>query len=225
VRLGSWPRATARALLTPWRPLADTLPPRQALIVAASHVLAAALLSTLLSNWIYLAVKGVVKGADEMDLGADDLPPDSIVQVAVGLGGSVLIWSAVLALVVLVALTVARELYEADAGGFRRASAQALTSSAWMLPWALAWLLALTVRPPGLVMPGRWPLGETMDVRQRLPSLLALYALAWAPGLPPRARRVESGLWRTTLALGLFALAWLALFRLTPWLSIEAFCG
>src|SRR5205823_4193831 len=71
------------ALMTPWR---TNVPARRvketwAWPIAAFHIAAAALHSTLLSSWTYLAGKGVLVGRTEMDLGQDDLPPDSLRQV------------------------------------------------------------------------------------------------------------------------------------------------
>ena len=111
------------------------------MLLAAVFVLAAAGLSTLLSTWTYLIGKGLLLRAGEMDLGRDDLPTDTVGQVAVSFFVSIGIWVALLALMVGVAVAVADWLYRADRAGLRVAIRRTCALTIWFVVWAVGVLM------------------------------------------------------------------------------------
>jgi hypothetical protein len=223
----SYVHAAARSLLTPWStaPYAERLAGWPVVLLGLGCALAAAGLSTLLANWTYLAAKGYVQGWSEMDTGQDDLPPDSSLQVAFGLTVTVAIWTLLLLLAVAVCREVARWIYGDDQEGLRAAISQAWLSTVWFVPWAAAMLLIQIVRGGHLGRPARWPLGETFEIRPRLAVLLFFFPWVWAVGLHVPRRRAMGRLILVLLCVGASWLAWAGVFRLLPWVSIEAYTG
>src|SRR5712692_2880216 len=73
----------AAALVAPWTAgrRARDVSAVWASAVAAVHIGVASALSAVLSSWTYLAGKGLILGPTEMDMGQDDLPPDTRGQV------------------------------------------------------------------------------------------------------------------------------------------------
>jgi len=123
--------AALQALLAPWSFTADAprISTRTATRLAGFHVAVAAGLSVLLSTWTYLIGKGVLMKAGEMDMGMDDLPADSIRQVASGFAGAFCVWIALLVLAIGVAVAVADFVYGADRAAFRVAVRRAAAAT------------------------------------------------------------------------------------------------
>jgi hypothetical protein len=248
-----WPVVSfcAAALFSPWNlgARARTLPDRWAAIVGASSVLVAAALSTVLSSWTYLAGKGLLLGRTEMDMGQDDLPPDTLKQVALGFAGSFVMWSALLVLVLVLCAIVADTVYRDDRTAVKRALRCAGGTSVWLVVWALAVLASNSVRhhevrhPEAAVRayaqirqqgfagssalsPGP-PLTEPLAGHRRLTTLVVLFPLLWSIGLPaPESSRGRSRRWGiAAAALSLWWLAWITCTRLLPWVTIDGFLG
>lgn len=195
--------------------------------VAAMHMVAAAGVCVLSSSWVYLAGKGIVLGAGEMDTGEALLPPDSPGQVAAGLIASFSIWLVALTAVVGVCALAADLTYVRDAFGFATALRGAAVLSIWFVAWAGLMLIVNLERGQRLLHPARWPTGENWDVRDRLVYLAILFPIVWASGLPPRVG-VDGRPRRMAVVIGAAAISWMAwigLWRALPWVSIEAYAG
>lgn len=74
-------------------------------------------------------------GWNEMDLGHDDLPPDSPMQVGLGLLLACLLWGVLLCLLLGVCRSIARGLYGRDHEACRRAVRQARVLTVWLPAW------------------------------------------------------------------------------------------
>jgi hypothetical protein len=240
----SWYALTlAVSLLLPWRlgerarTLSGATP---AVLFAVFHVVLGALLSVLLSSWTYLAGKGLVLGPDQMDLGADDLPFDSVGQVLIGLSGAGLCWSLLFFLVGAVCLLVADRLYSTDRVGFRTAGLSAALATPWLVVGAAAMLVvngvlrdelfhpAAAIRAYAQLRQKGWPPGVTLTVRDRALWLGAVFPVVWASTLWPPTGRPRSAVRSFRFALLAVAACWLvwwALLRALPWAAIEALAG
>jgi len=222
--------STTRALISPWRADAGLLmtgPKWRPIVIAFFHITIAAVVCTLTSNWVYLAGKGIVLGAPAMDLGGDDLPPDTIGQVAGGLIGSMLVWAAMMAAMVGVCVVVADWLYLHDGAAFGNASKRACLLSIWFVVWAVAMMVANLERGEAFFHPARWPDGDTWEVRDRLIYLVVVFPVLWAVALRPAAGRrnplIVAGF--VTAAIVACWIAWVGLWRATPWVTIDAVTG
>jgi hypothetical protein len=231
---GTW----TAAVLLPWR-LARLAPleSRWAARFAVLNVLLAAVLAAGLSTWTYLIGKGLVLGLDEMDLGHDDLPPDSALQVGLGLALSGLLWVFLLGLLPGVCRIVARRAYAGDPAAGRRAVGQARVLTAWLPVWALL-MFALNgalhgeLRHPAAAIRARAQLrldrpGEArhLDAPARFLPLVFGFPALWALGLLPPAGSARG---RLGFASGVAVASWLCLllvFRLLPWSFITAWTG
>jgi hypothetical protein len=245
-------RLLLSALLAPWtlhRHTGNVAPARLAWIAGAA-ILAAAAMSTTLSSWTYMAGKAVLlPSQNEMDLGHDDLPPDSVVQVAAGFAGSFLVWAILLVLVLVVSAAVADAVYGADRDGVATAMRGAAVLGVWFVVWAAAVFAANAVyedemrhpaaavrayaqlnqqgfRGSSVMAPGpveREPFGAP----GRFAPLVVFFPLVWSVGLPV-ARRREGAVARLktiAAATALSWLAWWAVWRLLPWIRISALAG
>ena len=226
---------------------AASIPLSWAVAWAAGQVLAAATLSTALSSWVYLAGKGLVLGRHEMDMGQDDLPPDSVRQVVSGLAASVFVWALLFGLALLICILVANVVYRSDRVRFRSAVRWTCAASVWLVVWASLILLGNAWRHDELkhpaaavrayaqlrqqgfqgssaISPG--PLeAEPLRGRTRLASLLLLFPIVWAVGLPSKGVQPRR---RWLTFAGSIALWWLiagGVARLLPWITIDAFLG
>jgi hypothetical protein len=222
--------AVAAALRSPHRiddgPLA-TGSARTLAIVVAFHVLLAAGICTLSSNWVYLAGKGMVLGPGQMDLGGDDLPPDTAGQVAAGLVATGVIWCAMLLLSFGMCVVVADWLYRAHTYAFRAAVRRTALATVWFVVWALITFGVNLERGGRLFHPARWPAGETWEARDRLIFLVVLFPIVWAFALRPVGGELNP---RRTVpfvaaAVVLSWLFWFGLWRAMPWIAIEAYTG
>jgi hypothetical protein len=217
--------------------------------LAALNIVAAAVLSTLLSSWAYLAGKGLLLGPGEMDLGQDDIPPDTAWQVATGVIGSSLVWFLLLALAVGLCVVVADTIFRRSRTLFRAAARTACAGTVWLVVWTLSVLLINGARHGELrhpaeairayaqlrqqgfsgrsaVNPGA-PEAEPLVVRGRLLAVAGFYPFLWSLALPGLDRRnPRAGRWRVVaLAVTLGWLAWSLMWRLLPWVTIEAIAG
>src|SRR5262245_56314678 len=129
----------ARALFSPWSPgrASDRLSPLAAASLAGMFVAAAVALSTLLSTWTYLAGKGLLLSAGEMDMGRDDLPADSVSQVLGALAGSAIIWTFLLILALVICVAVADAIYFGDREARHVALKRTGVLTIWFVVWAL----------------------------------------------------------------------------------------
>jgi len=240
----SWYALTlAVSLLLPWRlgerarALSRATP---AVLFAAFHVGLGAILATVLSSWTYLAGKGLVLGLDQMDLGQDDLPFDSVRQVLFGLLGAGLLWLLLLCLVGAVCLLVADRLYPTDRVGFRNAGLSVGLATPWLVVGAVAMLLANAVLRDELFHPEAairayaqlrqkgWPPAVALTVRDRALWLGAAFPVIWVStlrlpsGQPGGAARSFAF---ASLAVAGCWLVWWALLRALPWTALEALAG
>jgi len=242
--------AIVRGLFAPWtldRPSAS-IQPRAAVFITAVFVLAAAAASSALSTWTYLVGKGLLMAAREMDMGQDDLPADSIVQVASGLVCSLIVWTLLLLLVVGVCAAVADLLYRRDRSMYRAAMRRTAAVTVWFVVWAVGVFAVNEVREREIRHPAaairayaqlkqQWFRGssawgpgpierEPLVARGRLRALVAVFPLIWSLVLPrPRDGRMASRLALVGAAIALSWLAWWALWRLLPWTTFEALAG
>ncbi len=237
----------AAALVAPWTAgrRARDVSAVWASAVAAVHIGVASALSAVLSSWTYLAGKGLILGPTEMDMGQDDLPPDTRGQVLAGLGASVVAWAALLLLILLTTLIVADLLYSSEKVRRGTAWRAACGATAWFVVWAAVVLAANGVRHHELrhpaaavrayaqlhqqgftgssaLSPGP-PEEEPLAGRGRLAPLAFLFPVLWAIGLPDRVGRRR---WRLVVAavVSWWAL-WIAVGRLLPWATIQAMLG
>ena len=240
---------TARALFMPWS--FDRAAPISAwsvAVVTAVGVLGGAACSTLLSTWTYLVGKGLLVTVREMDMGMDDLPADTVAQVAASAAASFLLWTAILLLALAVAIVVADAIYRSDRTAFRIAVKRTGAMSVWFIVWALVILAANSLREHDVRHPAaairayaqlnqHWFRGssafapgpiemEPLVGRGRTVWLAIAFPIVWALSLPRRGTA-----WSTKPALAMAAavalswIAWAAVWRLMPWLSIETFTG
>ncbi len=218
---------------------------RWAVVLAAVHVGIAAAFCTLLSSWTYLAGKGLLLGPTEMDMGQDDLPPDSVSQVVAGLGAAFITWTALLLLLLAIAWITADLLYAGDRQRRRLAVRAACGATVWFAIWGVTLLPANAVRHDEVrhpaaairayaqlrqqgfsgssaVSPGP-PERQSLAGRTRLYPLVAVFPVLWAIGLPERAGRPR---WRVAVpAIVVCWGLWIAIARLIPWATIEAALG
>jgi hypothetical protein len=242
----------AAALLAPWtlHRRARDLSFSSAAAIAVVSILLAAGLSTMLSTWTYLAGKGLLLTQyNEMDLGQDDLPPDSVRQVAMGFGGSLAMWICLLLVVLLVCAVVADALYVDDRAAFRLAIRSGSVASVWFVVWAVL-VLALNslhqdeIRRPtaairayaqlnqkgyrgsSAMAPGP-PEREPLAARGRFLPLVVVFPVIWSVGLPrSRAAGRQRPRWLLIgAAIGLSWVAWGAVWRILPWIRIGALAG
>jgi len=238
-----------RALFVPWTfDAAAPVPALSAGVVACLAVVGGAVLSTVLSTWTYLTGKGLLVTVREMDMGMDDLPADTVRQVAACAAASFVLWILILALALGIAIAVADTIYRADRNGFRAAARRTGAMSVWFVVWAAVILGANSVREREVRHPAaairayaqlnqHWFRGssafapgpievEPLVARGRTMWLAMAFPLVWALSLPRRGTA-----WSGTPALmvaaaiGLSWIAWAAVWRLLPWLSIETFTG
>src|SRR4051812_45353582 len=221
---------------------------RAAAWLAAFQVAVAAGLSVLLSTWTYLIGKGLIMSAGEMDMGMDDLPADTVRQVAVSFVVSFAIWTGLLLLALAVAAAVADVLYRDDRQGYRTALRRTAVATIWFVLWAAA-VLALNsirhdeIRHPAAairayaqgnqhwfsgssaVAPGRIE-PEPLAGRGRLRGIAILFPVLWSVTLPlpaGRRRMTRPLFWGAAILLSW--LAWWGVWRLLPWTTIEALAG
>lgn len=240
------------ALFAPWTLTrrVQSLSPRAVAFVAAASLLVAAGLSTTLSAWTYVAGKGLLLTRyNELDLGQDDLPPDTIAQVAGGLAGSLAIWVCLLITALLVCVAAADVVYRRDRRQFRVAVRAACVASVWFVVWAAGVLVVNGVRQDEVrrpaaairayaqlnqqgfrgssaMAPGR-PEREPLAGGRRLVPLAVVFPLIWAAGLrAPASPGHEAGSWKVIGGAVLLSwLAWWAVARLLPWITIAALAG
>jgi len=239
------------AFVAPWklRHRANGLSTPAAVWTASVSLLAAAGLSTALSTWTYLVGKGLLLARHaEMDLGQDDLPPDSVGQVAMGLAGSLITWILLLGIALLLCVAVADWLYRSDRDNFRVAVRGACAASLWFVVWAIGVLIANGVREDELFHPAAAirayaqlnqqgyrgssamapgaPEREPLVGRGRLAPLALAFPLIWAVGLPsPRNARPGRRWTVVCAAVGLSWVAWWTFWRILPWITIAALTG
>jgi len=196
-----------------------------------------------------MAGKGVLlPSQNEMDLGHDDLPPDSVAQVAAGFVGSFGIWVVLLILILVVCVAVADSVYGGDHDRVAPAMRGAAVLSVWFVVWAAAVFAANAVyeneirhpaaavrayaqlnqqsfRGSSVMAPG--PVEhEPFGAAGRFAPLAIFFPLVWSVGLPARRREEQAARLKTIVgALALSWLAWFALWRLLPWLRIGALVG
>ena len=242
--------AAARALLAPWSFAkgAPAISSRAATFLAAVHVVIAAALSVLLSTWTYLTGKGLIMAAREMDMGMDDLPADSVAQVAGNFVAAFAVWACLLALAVGIAAAVADLVYRDDRDAFRVAMRRTAAMTIWFIVWAAAVLLVNSLRHGEVSHPAaairayaqgnqHWFNGssafapgpierEPLAAPGRLRALVAVFPLIWSLALPPaRGRRPLSGpvLWAAVVLCSW--VAWWGVWRLLPMVLLEAVAG
>jgi hypothetical protein len=249
--LGTYVELLGAALLTPWtlHERARDVSSRLATWLAAFHIAIAAGVSTLLSSWTYLAGKGVLLGRHEMDMGQDDLPPDTVAQVALGLVRSVGTWALLLALALGVCVAVADVVYLRDRARFRQAARGAGLASVWLVVWAVAVFALNSKREEGLHHPSSSirayaqlnqqgfrgssavqsgpPEREPLAGSGRLLPLAVGLSLLWSIGLAfsERTPRPIPRLAVFLRAAFLCGLCWVLLWRAIPWLTIGAWTG
>ena len=221
---------------------------RAAAWLAAFQVAVAAGLSALLSTWTYLIGKGLILAAREMDMGLDDLPPDTVGQVAAGFAGSFAIWAGLLALAAGIAVAVADVLYRDDPQGYGVALRRTAAATIWFVVWAAAvfalnsirhgeirhpaaavrayaqgnqhWFSGSSAVAPGKIEP------EPLAGRGRLRGVAIVFPVLWSVSLPlPAGRRRMSRPALLAAAILLSWLAWWGVWRLLPWTVIEALTG
>jgi hypothetical protein len=229
-------RWTWHALFVPWRlgRLTD-LDDRRTAFFAAANVLLATALATLLSTWTYLIGKGLVLGLNEMDLGHDDLPPDSSMQVGLGFLLATLLWGLLQSALLGICRIIARGLYGGDHEACRRAVRQARILTVWLPAWALLMLVAngtlhQDLRHPASAIRARAQLRldhpddiRQLNARERFLSLSFVFPALWAIGLRPPVRRSPSR--RTRFVATAAVACWLSLllvWRILPWTFITA---
>jgi hypothetical protein len=218
------------------------------MLLAAFYVFVAAGLSTLLSTWTYLVGKGLLMAAGEMDMGMDDLPTDTVRQVAGSLVASIGTWTVLLALAVGIAVAVADCLYRDDRPAFRVAVRRTCALTLWFVVWAAAVIVANAVwhgelrRPAAAVrayeqLNQHWFRGssalnpgpvehEPLIARGRLRLLIVAFPLIWSLALPlPGGRRRISRPVLIGLAVLLSWIAWWGAWRLLPWTVLETWAG
>lgn len=241
--------AAARALFAPWSFSHDTpISARAAIVLAFVHVTVAAGLSVVLSTWTYLIGKGLIMTAGEMDMGMDDLPPDTIRQVAGSFVVSFGIWAALLGLGTAIALAVADLVYRADRDAFRIAARRTAAVTVWFVVWAAAVLVLNGVRHGEIRHPAaavrayaqsnqHWFSGssafapgpierEPLAAPGRLRGLAVAFPLVWSLALPvPNGRRRVSRPVLLAAAILLSWVAWWGMWRLLPWTVLEAVAG
>jgi hypothetical protein len=239
-----------RALVAPWSfgrnsPRISTL---EAALLAVLQILIAATLSTFLSTWTYLIGKGFVLGGREMDMGMDDLPIDTIRQVASSFALSLIVWTALLTLAVGVAACVADLLYRADRPGLLVVVRRTCVLTVWFIVWAAAVVAANSVRHREIRHPAaavrayaqlnqHWFRGssasdpgpierEPLVARGRLRALAAFFPIVWSLALPLPARsRKMSRVALIAAAIALSWIAWWGVWRLLPWIALETLAG
>ena len=224
------------------------LSPRLAAILAALSITVAAALSTLLSIWTYLAGKGLILAAGEMDTGRDDLPADTVGQVAGAFLGSIVIWIALLTIAVLICLVVADILYLRDRSAFRAAARRTCVMTMWFVVWAVLVLAVNAVRQDEIrhpaaairayaqlsqrgfrgssaVDPG--PVErERLVAHGRLGVLAFAFPIIWSLALPRPSRGWRLGYPALIgLAIVFSWIAWAGVWRLLPWTAIDTFAG
>jgi hypothetical protein len=245
-------RTLASALLAPW-----TLPRRVAEVptvwlaaAAAVSIAIAAAVSVTLSSWTYMAGKGLLLAThNEMDLGQDDLPPDSFGQVVGGFIGSFGVWVALLVLALAIALVAADTIYRNDRSGRRIAVRGAFAAAVWFIVWSLVVLAANGIREgeaahpaaairayaqlnqqgfrgSSAMSPGP-PEREPLAAAGRLLPLAIAFPIIWSLALPPArlARRAPARWFAIAAGIGLCWVAWWAVWRLLPWIRIGALAG
>ena len=240
----------ARALLSPWSlgHRSERLSPFAAISLAGVFVTAAVALSTLLSTWTYLAGKGLLVSTAEMDMGRDDLPADSVSQVLGALAGSAITWTCLLAGAVLVCVAVADALYHHDREAWRMAIERTSGLTIWFVVWAVLIIAANSVRqgegrhPAAAIrayaqLNQRWFRGssaenpgpierEPLVAHGRVRILAIVFPLVWSVAMPrPTRGRRRARVVTVLLALMLSWLAWASVWRLLPWVAIDAFAG
>lgn len=221
---------------------------RLAAILAALFVLAAAALSTLLSIWTYLAGKGLILAPGEMDTGRDDLPADTVGQVATAFLGSILIWIVLLTIAVLICVVVADILYLRDRSAFKAAVQRTFVMTICFVIWAALVLAVNAVQQDEIRHPAaairayaqlsqRWFRGtsavdpgpieqEPLVAHGRLSILAFAFPIVWSLALPRSSRA-----WRfgqpllIVVAIALSWIAWAGVWRLLPWTAIDTFVG
>lgn len=240
----------ARALVMPWSfdHRRDALSRLAAAVLAVGFVLTAAVLSTMLSTWTYLVGKGLLVAVNEMDMGRDDLPADTVRQVVIGLAGSVATWTIVLAGVMLICLAVADVLYRHDRSAWRVAVQRTSAATVWFIVWAVVVLGVNSVHQGEVRHPAaairayaqlnqRWFRGssaeqpgpierEPLVAHGRLLPLAIAFPIIWSLALPARARDRRAGrLELIALAILLSWLVWAGVWRVLPWTAIDALAG
>lgn len=245
-------RTLVSALLAPW-----TLPRRVAEVptawlaaAAAISITIAAATSVTLSSWTYMAGKGLLLTAhNEMDLGQDDLPPDSLAQVAGGFIGSFSVWVALLAIALVISIAAADTIYRNDRSSRRIAIRGAFAASIWFIVWAVVVVAANSIREEEVSHPAAAirayaqlnqqgfrgssamspgpPEREPLAGAGRLAPLAVAFPIIWALALPPARllRRAPARPVAIGAALALSWLAWWAVWRLLPWVKIGALAG
>jgi hypothetical protein len=231
--MARWTRA---ALLSPWR-LARIpgLDRRRTALYATAQILSAAGIQTLLSPWTYLIGKGLILGTAEMDLGQDDLPPDTPFQVGLGLLISVLIWSGLFSLLLGVCRVIAQALYGNAYAESRRARRHARVLTVWLTVGAVLTLVVNGLAHQDVLRPAsairehvRLRLQHPSDVigleaRERFLPLLIGFGFVWAIGLEPPSPRRRLGF--AMACLTAYGLLWLLIWRMLPWVFVEAWTG
>jgi hypothetical protein len=221
---------------------------RAAAWLAAFQVAVAAGLSVLLSTWTYLIGKGLIMSAGEMDMGMDDLPADTIRQVAASFVASFAIWACLLVLALGIAAAVADVLYRDDRQGYAVALRRTAIATIWFVVWAAAVLALNSIRHDEIRHPAaavrayaqgnqHWFSGssaaapgkiepEPLAGRGRLRGIAVLFPVLWSVSLPLPAGRRRMGrpaLWGAAILLSW--VAWWGVWRLLPWAAIEALTG
>jgi hypothetical protein len=242
--------SAARALFAPWSFTRDSpaISATAALFLAAFHVIVAAGLATYLSTWTYLVGKGLLMAAREMDMGRDDLPPDTVRQVVGSFVASIGIWTGLLALTVGIAIAVADVVYRADRSAYHVAVRRTCALTIWFVLWAGAVIVANSVHHGEIRHPAaavrayaqlnqHWFNGssaadpgpierEPLVARGRLRPLAVVFPLVWSLALPlPNGRRRLSRPALIALAIALSWIAWWGAWRLLPWTVLETVAG
>jgi len=227
---------------------AASISSRAAAGLAVFQVAVAAGLSVLLSTWTYLIGKGLIMSAGEMDMGMDDLPADTIRQVAASFVASFAIWAGLLVLAAGIAAAVADVLYRDDRQGYGVALRRTAVATIWFVVWAAAVLVLNSIRHDEIRHPAaavrayaqgnqHWFSGssaaapgkierEPLAGRGRLRGIAVLFPMLWSVALPlPAGRRRMSrpALWGSAILLSW--VAWWGVWRLLPWTAIEALTG
>lgn len=183
-----------------------------------------------------------------MDTGRDDLPADTVRQVAAAFLGSVAVYVILLSIAVLICLVVADILYLRDRSAFRTAVQRTFTMTIVFVVWAMVVLAANAVRQDEVRHPAagirayaqlsqRWFRGssavepgpverEPLIAHGRLRILAVVFPIIWALALPRSSR--SRGIGRpalVALAVALSWVAWAGVWRLLPWTAIDTFAG
>lgn len=216
--------------------------------LATFQVAVAAGLSVLLSTWTYLIGKGLIMSAGEMDMGMDDLPADTVGQVAASFAASFAIWAGLLVLAAAIAAAVADVLYRDDRQGYGVALRRTAAATIWFVVWAAAVLALNSIRHDEIRHPAaavrayaqgnqHWFSGssavapgkiepEPLAGRGRLRGLAVMFPVLWSLSLPLPAgwrRMSRPALWGAAILLSW--VAWWGVWRLLPWTVIEALAG